>query len=84
MNNQIRIQLLGIGAARIQLGETLVYIDAFNDYNDKPLISRNDLILFTHTDGDHFSVAKLAETIKQENLVVGPPSISYACLQAGI
>lgn len=84
MNDQIDIQLLGIGAAKIQLGDTLVYVDAFNDYNDKPLTSRNDLILFTHTDGDHFSAAKLAEAIKQENLVLGPPSMSCACIKAGI
>src|SRR5512134_2431232 len=84
MNERINIQLLGIGAAKIQLGETAVYIDAFNDYTDAPQISKDDLILFTHTDGDHFSAARLAEEMKSDHLVLGPPRMSHACLHSGI
>lgn len=74
------VQLLGIGACRIQLKDKSILIDAFNDYNEAPKVSDHDIILFTHSDGDHFQVKKIEDSIKRTNLIIGPPSITYDCL----
>lgn len=70
----IKINLLGIGAVRIELEEFAIYIDAFNDRNAAPVVTNKDLLLFTHDDRDHFFDEALLKTYN-DNVIVGPPSI---------
>jgi L-ascorbate metabolism protein UlaG (beta-lactamase superfamily) len=83
MDNSVAIQLLGIGAASILIGERNIFIDAFNEYNSLPELKENDIILFTHDDGDHFSPTNLLSAVLPDNIIIGPPSIAYPLLSSG-
>ena len=75
MTKGCTVRLLGIGAVSLRIDASTYYIDAFNDYNEPPNLSENDVILFTHDDKDHFSTVKLAKSLKASNVIIGPPSI---------
>lgn len=77
--DSIKINLLGIGAAKIELADTSVYIDAFNKFIPSLKLNENDIILFTHADGDHFGKKELFECYNN-NFIFGPPSIAYPLL----
>ncbi len=78
----IQIQLLGIGAVKIVSNERTIYIDAFNSFNEVPPVKENDLLLFTHNDSDHFLCDKLKGNISNNNIVIGPPSITYPIFES--
>lgn len=78
----ISINLLGIGSARIKFDSFSVYIDAFNNYINSPILNSGDIVLFTHSDEDHFNAEKTINAVKtNNNLIVGPPSICYPLLE---
>ena len=81
--NSVSIRFLGIGAVCLESKDMRLYIDAFNDRNAAPEISKSDILLFTHDDGDHF-LAEMVERHYQGNLIIGPPSIAYPLLTGGI
>lgn len=83
MDNSIEIRLLGIGAASISIKKRNIFFDAFNDYNPAPKIRKNDIILFSHDDGDHFSAKNLLSSVLYTNVIIGPPSIAYPLLSSG-
>lgn len=73
------VKLLGIGGAEIRFTGLSVFIDAFNDYNVSPVLDSNDIVLFTHGDGDHFNASKTLK-VSGENQIIGPPCIAYPLL----
>ncbi|MDP4093212.1 MAG: MBL fold metallo-hydrolase [Bacillota bacterium] len=75
----VKVKLLGIGSAEIRFEGFSVFIDAFNDYINPPLLASKDLILFTHGDVDHFNAQKVLDAAK-ENIIIGPPGIAYPLL----
>lgn len=83
MKNFVTIQLPGIGAASISIGERNIFVDAFNEHNSLPELKENDIILFTHDDGDHFSPTSLFSAVLPDNIIIGPPSIAYPLLSSG-
>lgn len=83
MKSFTTIQLPGIGAISISAGERNIFIDAFNDYNSSPELKKNDIILVTHDDGDHFSPKNLFSRVLPDNTIIGPPSIAYPLLSSG-
>ncbi|MBN1304760.1 MAG: MBL fold metallo-hydrolase [Anaerolineales bacterium] len=76
----ISVQLLGIGALKIESEKGTIFIDAFSPYVN-PLPEKADLILITHDDPDHFGSQEVAEAaIRTGAMVVGPPGIAYPLL----
>lgn len=75
----IKINLLGIGGAKLEFAETSVYIDAFNKFIPAQKLNKKDIILFTHADDDHFGKKELFECYNN-NAIIGPPSIAYPLL----
>ncbi|KNY29925.1 MBL fold metallo-hydrolase [Pseudobacteroides cellulosolvens] len=75
----IKIKLLGIGSLEIKFEDFSVFIDAFNNYLTPPKLSSKDIVLFSHSDGDHFSAPKILNSTTN-NLIIGPPSIAYPLL----
>lgn len=77
----ININLLGIGGVKIKFDNLNVYIDAFNNFNKPPILNNNDIVIFTHSDEDHFSAIKTLNAVKSTNKIIGPPSIAYPLLE---
>lgn len=75
----IKINLLGIGGAKFEFVDKCVYIDAFNKFIPACKLNKNDIILFTHADDDHFGKKELLEGYNN-NFIIGPPSIAYPLL----
>jgi len=81
--SKTKIKLLGVGAIDLLVNDKYhIYIDAFNNINNCPVLNENDLIIFTHADGDHFSVESLLSTY-QNNTIIGPPSIVLPLVRTG-
>lgn len=79
----MEIKLLGVGSIEINIGNNVhIYIDSFNTINKPPIVTSKDLIVFTHSDGDHFSVEALLQNY-EGNLIIGPPSITLPLLKTG-
>jgi hypothetical protein len=69
--NRISVKLLGVGAIDVCLADsTHIYIDAFNTINSVPPLQENDLVIFTHADGDHFSFENIIVPENQDDIVV--------------
>jgi L-ascorbate metabolism protein UlaG (beta-lactamase superfamily) len=83
VKNSITIRLLGIGAVSISIKNRNIFFDAFNDHNPAPKLKEDDILLFSHDDGDHFSPKKLLPHVLPENTIIGPPSIAYPLLSSG-
>lgn len=83
MDNSITIRLLGIGAVSISNKKRNIFFDAFNDYNPAPKLKEDDILLFSHDDGDHFSPKSVLDSVLPKNIIVGPPSIAYPLLSSG-
>ena len=79
--NQVKINLLGIGAVKISDSQKTLYLDAFAVGVPPFKLEGADLILVTHGDGDHFLPDKTAQAARETGAtVVGPPSIAYPLL----
>jgi L-ascorbate metabolism protein UlaG (beta-lactamase superfamily) len=79
--DSFKINLLGIGAIRIDGAQRRLYVDAFAHGVPPFETGRADLILVTHDDGDHFLPDKTARAARETAAnVVGPPSIAYPLL----
>ena len=82
----VKINLLGLGSAKITNGQKTIYIDAFVDeehWERLPFfpVEQADLLLFTHADGDHFCPKITAQVARETGaMVVGPPSLAYPLL----
>ena len=79
---EMSIEMLGIGACCIDLGQRRLWIDALNEYSSYLELQKEDILLFTHADGDHFLAEKVVE-YGQNILIIGPPSIAYPLLSTG-
>ncbi len=77
--SSIKINLLGIGGAKIDFAGTSIYIDAFNKFIPAQRLNKSDIVLFTHGDDDHFS-AKHTLECSDKNIIIGPPGIAYPLL----
>lgn len=81
--NSITIKLLGVGSIDLLVNnEYHIYVDSFNTINQAPVLKNNDIIIFTHADGDHFSVESLLSVYKN-NTIIGPPSIVLPLVKTG-
>ena len=81
--SEMEIRLLGVGSIDLFVGKKFhVYIDSFNTMNAAPVLHNDDIVLFTHADGDHFSVDSLLPSYKG-NRIIGPPSIVLPLLKSG-
>lgn len=77
----IEIRLLGIGGVEISLGGNYIFVDAFNDYMIPPSLGPHNILLFTHSDGDHFNAPHVLEAVRgSKPTIIGPPSIAYPLL----
>lgn len=79
----VKINLLGLGSAKMMTDHKTIYIDAFVEHESvKPFqVGQADLLLFTHDDHDHFCPKKTAQAARETGaVVVGPPSIAYPLL----
>ena len=80
----IAIKLLGVASIDINVNDDYhIYIDSFNSINQSPSLNSKDIIIFTHADGDHFSVESLI-TVYKGNTIIGPPSIVFPLMKTGI
>lgn len=82
MDNQIKIKMLGIGACSLELENRRLFVDACNEFVTIEDARPDDILLFTHDDGDHFMVEKVLAHAPN-NRIVGPPSIAYPLLSSG-
>lgn len=78
----VTIEMLGVGACCLSLGDRRILIDAYNEFYTMKDTHPNDILLFTHDDRDHFLAEKVLEHASV-NLVIGPPSIAYPLLASG-
>lgn len=72
--NEMRVRLLGIGACCLELPHLRIFVDAFNEFVQVKDLKEEDIILFTHADGDHFKVEPFLKCYKN-NRVIAPPSV---------
>lgn len=79
----ISVRLLGIGACLIETPEARIYVDAFNEYGKVTDLDENDILLFTHDDGDHFKLEPFMACYRN-NRVVAPPSVMVKLLGQGV
>ena len=81
--SEMEIRLLGVGSIDLLIESKYhVYIDSFNTMNAAPVLHHDDIVLFTHADGDHFSVDSMVSSYKG-NTIIGPPSIVLPLLKTG-
>lgn len=83
MSGNISVGMLGVGAFYLQIENRRIFVDAFNENIPSPEIKSDDIIIFTHTDNDHFSLKGIIENCKN-NVIVGPPSMAYPILSSGL
>lgn len=69
------LNLTGIGAVRLETQTRTILIDAYNTLISPPGLNPGDLVLFTHSDADHFSPAALLPKLHPETTIIGPPGI---------
>jgi len=64
---------LGQADYRIETAGIVIYIDHTKNAVDKPA----DVVLITHSHGDHFSTAAIAKVATENTVVIGPADCKY-------
>lgn len=64
---------LGQADFRIETAGSVIYIDHTKNVVDKPA----DVVLITHSHGDHFSTSAIAKVATQNTIVIGPADCKY-------
>ncbi len=80
MESNCSIKLLGIGSVSIKIDGIAYFIDSFNKFNIAPDLAKNDVVMFTHDDEDHFIAQPLIPKLSSTNIIIGPPNIAYPLL----
>ncbi len=80
MESNCSIKLLGIGSVSIKIDGITYFIDSFNKFNIPPDLAKNDVVMFTHDDEDHFTAQALIPKLNSTHIIIGPPNIAFPLL----